>query len=142
MLTANNIFVNATDEMPEVLVQFDNYAGQSCLPDVPGVYPISPIQRTWTEGWVTFKRTMVPLEAAYGQTLGKVILNLGNREFSADLTYTTLTRAKCLKDMAFLPMPALKRLESVLKSKTFRTQLADDAKKKVMEEEMVNRFLA
>merc|ERR1711911_581082 len=28
------IFINATDEMPEVLVQFDTYAGQSCLPEV------------------------------------------------------------------------------------------------------------
>ena len=141
------IFINATDEMPEVLVQFDTYAGQSCLPEVPRVYPISPITRTWTEGRVTFKRTMVPLVAAYGfsihksqgQTLGKVILNLGNREFAAGLTYTALTRAKCLKDMAFLPMPSFSRLENVLRSKTFRTQLADDTKKKGMEEEMLER---
>ena len=85
------------------------------------VYPISPITRTWTEGRVTFKRTMVPLVAAYGfsihksqgQTLGKVILNLGNREFAAGLTDTALTRARCLQDMAFLPMPTLSKIESV-----------------------------
>ena len=141
------IFVNASDEMPEVLVRFDTYAGESCLPEVPSVYPIGPISRTWTEGKATYKRTMVPLVAAYGfsihksqgQTLGKVILNLGSREFAAGLTYTALTRARCLQDMAFLPMPTLARLENVLKSKTFRTQLADDNKKKGMEEEMLER---
>ena len=27
------IFVNASDEMPDVFVQFDSYTGQSCLPE-------------------------------------------------------------------------------------------------------------
>ena len=38
-------------------------------------------------------------------TLGKVILNLSDREFSNGLTYTAVTRVRRLSDIAFRPFP-------------------------------------
>ena len=142
------IFINPTDDMPEVFVQFDGYTGRSCLPNIEGVYPIGPITRSWMDKRVTYKRTMIPLAPAYGfsihksqgQTLSKVVLNLGDRDFAAGLTYTALTRSKGLSNMAFAPMPTLGRLQSVMRSATFKTQLADDQKKLEMERVMLTRL--
>ena len=51
---------------------------------------------------------MLPISPSYaitihksqGQTLDKIILNLGEHEFSPGLTYTALSRAKKLQDIA------------------------------------------
>ena len=38
-------------------------------------------------------------------TLGKVIINLSQKEFANGLTYTAVTRVRRLSDLAFKPFP-------------------------------------
>ena len=145
---------NATDdnatlrkEIPTVLVQFRDYKG----PSVEGwerVYPISAYTATWSKGGESLSRRMLPLQPAYGctihksqgQTLNKIMINLGPREFSGGLTYTALTRVRSLKDLAFRPMPDLTRLNAYAKHINFDHVKADKARKAAMTEATLARF--
>ena len=40
-----------------------------------------------------------------GQTMGKVIVNLGEKEFAVGLAYTACTRVKTVRDLYFNPFP-------------------------------------
>ena len=40
-----------------------------------------------------------------GQTMGKVIVNLGEKEFAVGLAYTACTRVKTVRDLYFDPFP-------------------------------------
>jgi ATP-dependent DNA helicase PIF1 len=138
------IYFSDQDTIPTVIVQFDGYTGQSCLTSHARAYPVSRIERTWSQGKTRYTRLMLPLLPAYGfsihkaqgQTLDKVVINLGVKDFAAGLTYTALTRARGLRCMAFHPMPTLDRLNSVIKSKSFKEQKADGTKKALMDEEL------
>jgi ATP-dependent DNA helicase PIF1 len=127
------IFYDLNDNLPHVLVQFDRYTGRSCLPDMERVYPVRPITRTFHYRKQPHSRTMLPLLPAYafsihksqGQTLDKVIINLGKKEFATGLTYTALSRVRCLADLAFDPMPSLERIEKIKRTKGFALQQAE-----------------
>ena len=133
-------------DFPEVLVQFDTYTGSSFLQDVPGVYPVGVIERTWKTRGVEYSRRMLPLVPGYafsihksqGQTLQRVIIDLGDKEFASGLTYTALTRVRRLDHLAFDPMPDLNRIKRVVTSVAFKRQIEDDAIKKAAHETTVN----
>ena len=90
----------SANDLPTILVKFDNYRGQSIVIDEQdcGV-PIDALTRTWYEGNVAFHRTMLPLVPAYafsihkaqGQTIDKMVLNVGQREFASGFVHTALT---------------------------------------------------
>ena len=144
------VYFTENDPFPTVLVQFDGYTGPSCLPMHDCAYPVGPIERAWTERKTVYQRQMLPLVPAYGisihksqgQTLGRVVINLGPKDFAPGLTYTALTRARGLHAMAFDPMPDMDRFNKVVRSKGFRAQLADDAKKDAMCKELLERLTA
>jgi hypothetical protein len=108
------------DEIPTVLVHFPEYNGPSCLDDSQHIYPVCAIKRNWQVGKENYSRLMVPLAPAYGmtihksqgQTLGKVVINLGSNEFATGLTYTALSRVRRFRDFAFSPMPDVRRLNA------------------------------
>ena len=139
------IFFDLTDEMPVVLVAFDGYQGESCLDDIPGIYPVGPIERTWKSGGQSYNREMLPLIPGFGfsihksqgQTLDKVVINIADKDFCPGLTYTALTRARGLKYMAFSPMPTLSRITAVLRSQGFAAQLKDGHRKAAMEAKLL-----
>ena len=142
------IYFREEDTFPTVIVQFDNYTGPSCLPEHENAYPVGPIDRSWFERKTKYERQMLPLLPAYGfsihksqgQTLSRVVINLGPKDFSPGLTYTALTRATGLDCMAFHPMPPIDRFNSVIKSIGFKRQIQDDAKKVIMDRETQERM--
>ena len=135
------------EELPEVLVQFDLYTGaRSFLSDVPRVYPVGPLERTWSCRKKNYSRKMLPLVPGYafsihksqGQTLPSVILDLGDKDFAPGLTYTALTRVRCLEDLVFDPMPPLSRFKKVVTSKSVKRQLADDTIKLKRHDDLID----
>ena len=132
------IYFDSGDRFPTVLVSFDDYTGDSCIPSHARVYPVGSIDRSWSERRTVYSREMLPLMPAYGftihksqgQTLRKVIINLGPKDFAPGLTYTALTRARDLSSLAFHPMPDLDRFETVKRSTRFRQQIASDSVRK------------
>jgi ATP-dependent DNA helicase PIF1 len=71
-----------------VLVYFPQYTGPSFHPTEEKLVPIVPVLRNWFESRTEHHRTMLPLipscaitiHKSQGQTLDKIILNLGGRE--------------------------------------------------------------
>ena len=137
---------SAPEDFPEVLIQFDTYTGTSFLPGMTNVYPVSAIERGWKSGRIDYTRRMLPLVPGYafsihksqGQTLPRVIIDLGDREFAAGLTYTALTRVRRLDNLVFDPMPDLTRIKRVVQSAAFKRQIDDDAIKLATHETTVN----
>ena len=82
-----------------VLVQFTEYTGPSFLPDETSLVPIASVQRKWFQSKVQNYREMLPIIPLYaitidksqGQTLNKIILNIGDKEFASGLTYTAIS---------------------------------------------------
>ena len=77
-----------------VLVYFPQYTGPSFHPKEEKIVPIAPVQRKWYVSSAEYSRRMIPLTPSYaitihksqGQTLNKIILNLGDKEFASGLT--------------------------------------------------------
>ena len=112
-------------ELPKfVLVYFPLYTGPDFL-TVAGekLVPIVPIMRSWFIKNTEHQRTMIPLIPSYaisihksqGQTMDKIILDLGDGEFAPGLTYTALSRAKKLENIAFDPFPSMLRIANIRK---------------------------
>ena len=118
-----------------VLVYFPQYTGPSFHPKEEKLVPIVKVTRNWYESKSELSRTMLPLIPSYaitihksqGQTLNKIILNLGDKEFASGLTYTAIIRVTKLENIAFdYPFPNLKRFTNIFKTKKFRQRLSEE----------------
>ena len=54
---------------------------------------------------IVFINKVSNLKRILGQTMGKVIVNLGEKEFAVGLAYTACTRVKTVRDLYFDPFP-------------------------------------
>lgn len=59
-------------------------------------------------------------------TLGKVIVDLGDKEFSVGLTYTALSRCKKFEDLAFSPLPYYDRMTRYFNYGVFKCRRTED----------------
>jgi len=142
------IFTSEEDPFPTVLVKFDEFRGESCLPDVPNVYPVGVITRSWLVRKKSQSRTMLPLQPGYalsihksqGQTLNDVLIDLGCSEFSPGLTYTALTRVRSLSNLALRKMPPFKRFQTIAASVQFKAMKQEEAAKLVLEQARREQF--
>ncbi|CAL4095220.1 unnamed protein product [Meganyctiphanes norvegica] len=116
-----------------LLVKFDQYTGPSFHPKEEKLVPIAPVMRKWIESKVEHNRIMLPLIPVYaitihksqGQTLNKVILNIGEKEYASVLAYTAI-RATKLENVAFDPFPSLDRIRQIFKSARFKKRLHEE----------------
>jgi ATP-dependent exoDNAse (exonuclease V) alpha subunit len=105
---------NAHSHLPAVIfVKFDGYSG----PETPawrGIdpswVPIVPAVARWeTKAGKALTRTQYPLMLAWGitihksqgLTLEKVVVELGDKDFAAGLSFVAISRVKTLKGLAF-----------------------------------------
>ena len=136
-----------------VLVRFDNYKGANFEEQVFGENVVPICQRT-TEFFAyntKCSRTMIPLISAYAMSIhrvqgmtftNKVIINLGEKEFSIGLTYTALSRAKQLEGVAFDPTPTWKRFSSFCKRVEFQNRLKEEKRLEKFAEETAKAWEA
>jgi ATP-dependent DNA helicase PIF1 len=114
-----------------VLVEFDSYTGPSLQPQ--NVIPITPRTTHWLEKGKACARSQLPLTLCWattihksqGLTLDKIVVQLGNKEFCAGMTYVALSRVRRLQDLCIYPVD-LSRLQSIAKSKTLTTRKAEE----------------
>lgn len=59
-------------------------------------------------------------------TLGKIIIDLSDKEFASGLTYTAVTRVRRAADMSFRPFPNFIRYQLALKLSTLSTYSFSD----------------
>ena len=105
---------NARSHLPAVIfVKFDGYSGPE-TPAWEGIdpswVPIVPAVARWeTKAGKALTRTQYPLMLAWGitihksqgLTLEKVVVELGDKDFAAGLTFVAISRVKTLKGLAF-----------------------------------------
>jgi hypothetical protein len=118
-----------------VLVAFDNYKGPT-IASLEGkrVVPIAPIRRTWnSKSGATCSRLQVPVRLAWaitvhksqGLTLQKAIIDIGDKEFTAGLTFVAVSRVRALKDLVFKPFN-FERLQRIKSSKRLQERLNEE----------------
>ena len=130
-----------------VICHFEDYEGPSYIPNEPKCVPILLHEHHFykqkqTEPCV---RQMILLKPGYatsihssqGATLENVILNLGQREFAAGLTYVAPTRVRRIENLYFDPMPTLPRLKAMAKTKIFAARKKQDEREKISDAKYV-----
>ena len=122
-----------------IIVEFPNYIGPGWN-DLPHHVAL-PAERV-DHPKQAMHRTQFPIDLAYamtihksqgitigdGQPIKKVVIDIGDREQSAGLTFVALSRAKDIGCLAFEPMPSLQRLQTIstLKQLKFRKKHDQD----------------
>ena len=100
------------------MVQFDNYKG-SCING--NLFPVATITRFCEKNGRKFTRKQFPLKVAYaitihksqGLTLELIVIDIGDVEFAAGLTYVVLTRVKNITDLVFIIYKDKKRFDKI-----------------------------
>ena len=117
-----------------VIVEFEQYTG----PDYLGMkkcVPIIPTSNTWyNDSQKQCIRTMLPLILGYGitihksqgQSMDKVLIDIGKKEFACGLTYTAISRCRKIEDLAFLPFFNLPRFQRIKTAKVFKQRREQD----------------
>ena len=113
-----------------VVVHFDRYSGPTLSNDT---VPITPIRRTWSSG-IQCSRLQLPLKLAWavtihksqGLTLDKVVINIGDKEFSAGLTFVACSRVRQLQDIIFSRQFSYQRLLSLANSCRLKERQEED----------------
>ncbi|OWA50646.1 putative ATP-dependent DNA helicase PIF1 [Hypsibius exemplaris] len=122
-----------------VIVQFDDYRGPSCLPDVERCVPICPLKRTWTSpSDESCSRTQIPLSLAHavtvfkaqGSTLSKASVDIGRREYAAGLGFVAFSRVKKFSDLALENFVEANRILNLGKSQSNQLRIAEEVRLK------------
>ena len=123
-------------ELPTFLIiHFDQYTGPPFL-NMEKCVPIAPVNRTWYSSKVLCQRWMLPVVPGYamsihksqGASMDEAILNIGNKEFAAGLTYTAISRVRKFENVYFYPFKNYRRFKAIFQSKTFKTRIKHDEK--------------
>ena len=125
-----------------VIVQFPQYIGPSYLNDCNNCVPIVPMKKDWFTGKKLCWRRMLPLKPAYGttihssqgQSLDRVIINIGDIEFSNGLTYTAISRCKTVEMLSFKPMKSYNRFKKIFQQNIFKDRREQDIKEQLQDE--------
>ena len=72
--------------------------------------------------------------------MGKIIIDLGPKEFAPGLAYTAISRAKKLDDIAFDPVPELGRITSLQNGASVAQRKAEDKRLGIMETTTLNNL--
>jgi ATP-dependent exoDNAse (exonuclease V) alpha subunit len=90
---------------------------------------------------------MVPLKLAWGWTIhksqgqtfiGKFVINLGNREIAAGMSYVAISRAKSLANIGFAGGLPFNRLTSKLQSEGIERRKIEEQRLRTLQEATIN----
>jgi len=101
-----------------LLVEFDGYEGPFIC---DRLFPLKPSKSNWKDHGVDCTRKQFPINLAYaltvhkaqGLTLDKAIVDIGNREAAAGLTYVALSRVRGIEDLLLMKPFDYPRLEMI-----------------------------
>jgi ATP-dependent DNA helicase PIF1 len=121
-----------------VTVLFDRYHGPT-LHD--GTVPIVPICRSWGSSGSQCSRRQLPLKLSWavtihksqGLTLDQVIIDIGNKEFCAGLTFVAISRVRCLSNIILSPPFTFQRLQNISKSRRLNERIMEEQRLQSLE---------
>ncbi|EXX58457.1 Pif1p [Rhizophagus irregularis DAOM 197198w] len=98
------------------------------------VVPIAPIKRTWTgKSRALCSRMQIPVRLAWaitvhksqGLTLNKAIIDLGDNEFTAGLSFVVVSQVHALEDLLFKPF-SFERLQRIKDGKRLLERVGEE----------------
>ena len=150
-----DIIYDENKTLPHTLfIEFDNYSGPYFFPENDLRHKWIPINTlTIYNSSINGSRTQMPIKLAYaltihksqGQTLEKVVVDLGKSEKSLGLAFVALSRVKNHKDFLIQPFP-LERLTKIKKSSSLEPRINEETRiekivQKTLEEfSLLNQF--
>ena len=131
-----------------LIVTFEKYYGPPFIDSLPKSVPICPIRREWYSQDKSLSRTMLPLILGYalsihklqGETLEKVILNIGDREFQTGLTFVGASRVKSFEGLAFKPFPNYERFKQISNSTTLNKRISEEERLQVLHNKTLCKY--
>ena len=118
--------------LPKVIifvVKFDNYFGTTYADES---FSILPVETRWTDVGIECTRRQFPLNLAYaitihksqGLTLDRAVIDIGNSEISAGLSYVAFSRVRSLEDLAIPNAFPRDRLDNIQERSLVRERIA------------------
>jgi ATP-dependent DNA helicase PIF1 len=117
-----------------ILIEFDNYTGPA-ITTIEGkkLVPIIPVRQSWEANSRFCSRLQLPISLAWaitvhksqGLTLPKVIIDFGEKEYAAGLSFVAVFRVRALDDLLFQPF-SYERLQKIKKSKRLQDRLNEE----------------
>ena len=91
---------------------------------------------------------MLPLILGYalsihklqGETLDKVILNIGDREFQTGLTLVGASRVKSFEGLAFSPFPNYHRFKQIGNSHSLKRRIKEEERLEILHQKTINKY--
>ena len=65
--------------------------------------------------------------------MNRIILNIGEKEFVAGLTYIAISRATKRENIFFQPFPNFHRFKTIFENKRFKARLAEEERLKSLQ---------
>lgn len=118
-----------------VMVEMDTYSGPAYTdPNGHRVVPIAPARHTWEGTSGSCSRCQLPLCLAWavtvhksqGLTLPKAVMDLGNSEFAAGLSFVAISRVRALADLLFGIAPTMERLQKIKQSTRLQERISEE----------------
>ena len=117
-----------------ILIEFNNYTGPAITTtEGKKLVPILPIRQTWEAKSSVCSRLQLPISLAWaitvhksqGLTLPKAIVDFGEREYAAGLSFVAVSRIRALNDLLFRPF-SFERLQRIKKSKRLQDRKIEE----------------
>ena len=132
-----------------VLVHFPNYSGPSFITTCSKCIPVPPRLFGWVVDGKHKSRQQVPLRLRYamtihksqGQTLTKVVVDLGKAEKVAGCTFVAMSRVRSIHDIVFEPM-TFDRLEAIGRNKNLQKRLEAEQRLTTLADKTVQKHSA
>ena len=129
-----------------VLVHFLGYSGPAFLQECTKCIPVPPRVFEWIADRKFLMRQQLPLRLRYamtihksqGQTLTKVVVDLGKAERVAGCTFVATSRVRWIKDIVFEPM-TFDHLKVIERNKNMKKRQEAEQQLQVLAEKTVQR---
>ena len=134
--------------LPEfVVVQFDDYRGTTCIPDVPRCVATKPVTQTWMSSNGSCSRTQFPLTLGWaltihkcqGLTLSKVWIDTERATFASEMLYVALSRVKRLQDLIIGPFE-LDYVNRKKKNDVYHLRLLEEKRLKSLHKQTIENW--
>ena len=91
---------------------------------------------------------MLPLILGYalsihklqGETLDKVILNIGNKEFQAGLSLVGASRVRSFEGLSFSPFPNFVRFQQIANSKALKRRMIEEKRLEILYHKTLTKY--
>ena len=130
-----------------MLVHFPGYTGPGFINACEKCLPVPPKVFEWMVDGKYLSRQQIPLRLRYamtihksqGQTLPKVVVDLGKGEKVAGCTFVATSRVRSINDIVFEPM-TFDRLIAIGRNKNMQKRIEEEQRLVLLSEQTLQKY--